>query len=43
MLREKLTGSTGFAFSKGEVSASTAGSSPDMLEFDRGCTDPSRI
>ena len=39
----KLTGSKGFAFSNGDVSGSTAGSSPDMLVFDCSFTEPSRI
>jgi hypothetical protein len=43
MQGSKLTGSTGFAFSKGDVLGSTAGSSPAMLVFDCGVTEPSRI
>jgi len=39
----KLTGSTGFAFSKSNVSGSAAGSRPDMVVFDCGFTEPSRI
>ena len=34
----KLTGSTGIAFSKGDVSSSEVGSKPDMVVFDSGFT-----
>ena len=39
----KLTGSTGFAFSNGDVSCSVVGSKPHMLVFNCGITEPSLI
>jgi hypothetical protein len=38
-----LTGSTGFNFSKGDVSGSAAGSRADIFQFDCGFTKPGLI